>query len=72
MPGLIWTNEWCHIAAVTGRRDVRLYFNGVQVASDPYAGSFSSIANGDHNYLGRRIGKGCQVGNDEDFRRPDG
>ena len=52
-PGLIRTKEWCHIAVVTGPQGVRVYFNGVQVASDPHAGSFSSINDGEHNYLGR-------------------
>jgi len=53
VPGMIHTNEWCHLAVATGAQGVRLYFNGVLVATDEYSGSFSTINNGDHNYLGR-------------------
>jgi signal transduction histidine kinase/DNA-binding response OmpR family regulator/ligand-binding sensor domain-containing protein len=62
VPGLIRKEEWCHIALVTGPGGVRLYYNGVLVASDPYSGSFSSINNGDHNFLGRSNWE-----NNEDF-----
>jgi len=53
MPNLIRTNEWCHIAAVTGPRGLQLYFNGGLVANNTYAGSFASLNGDAHNYLGR-------------------
>ncbi len=59
VPNLIRTNEWCHIAAVTGPGGVRLYFNGILVASNDYTGSFAAINNGDHNYLGRSNWEGA-------------
>ncbi|MSU34371.1 MAG: hypothetical protein EXS36_04550 [Pedosphaera sp.] len=27
-PGVIQTNRWCHIAVVTGKGGVKIYFNG--------------------------------------------
>ena len=45
--------QWYHIAAVSGPQGMRLYIDGKKVGYHPYSGSFSSIANGDHNYLGR-------------------
>jgi hypothetical protein len=52
-PGLLRLNEWVHVAAVSGRGGAKLYLNGALVASNPFAGSFAAIKNGDHNYLGR-------------------
>jgi signal transduction histidine kinase/DNA-binding response OmpR family regulator/ligand-binding sensor domain-containing protein/protocatechuate 3,4-dioxygenase beta subunit len=69
VPGLIQTNEWCHIALVTGSGGVRLYFNGVLVAKDDETVSFAMVGNGDHNYLGRSNWKGTpDQSNDEDFQ----
>jgi len=62
LPRLIRTKEWCHIALVTGPQGVQVYFNGEQVASNSYPGSFASINNGDHNFLGRSNWEG-----NEDF-----
>jgi signal transduction histidine kinase/CheY-like chemotaxis protein/ligand-binding sensor domain-containing protein len=68
-PGLIQTNEWCHIALVTGSGGVRLYFNGALVTKNDETVSFATIGNGDHNYLGRSNWKGAaDLGNDEDFQ----
>ena len=53
IPGLLQLDQWCHIAAVSGKRGMELYFNGVLVATDPFTGSFAAIKNGDHNWLGR-------------------
>jgi hypothetical protein len=67
VPGLIQTNEWCHIAVTMGSEGARLYFNGVLVASDPFTGSFASLTNNMHNFLGRSNWRGEGTGNDEDF-----
>ena len=45
-------NQWYHIAAVSGKEGMKLYLDGVLVAEHPYTGSFSSIINGDNNYIG--------------------
>jgi len=52
VPDLLEAGRWCHIAAVTGQSGARIYFNGLLVAALDYPGSFSSIQNNDHNYLG--------------------
>jgi signal transduction histidine kinase/CheY-like chemotaxis protein/ligand-binding sensor domain-containing protein len=45
-------DEWLHVAAVTGPGGVRLYLNGMLVATNDYTGSLSSL--GSQNYfLGR-------------------
>jgi len=65
--GLIRTNHWCHLAAVTGPQGVRLYYNGVLVATDAYSGSFASLGTNAHNYLGRSNWKDSgHGGGDED------
>lgn len=66
-PGLIRTNEWCHIALTTGSEGVRLYFNGALVGADEFTGSFASINNGDHNFLGRSNWRGQEGAVDQDF-----
>ena len=50
---ILRTNEWCHIALVTGKQGVKLYFDGMLVGTNAFTGSFSAIKNGEHNYLGR-------------------
>ena len=70
--GLIQTNEWCHLAAVTGKEGTRLYFNGVLVATNPYTGSFAAVNNGDHNYLGRSNWNDNEPPFDEDDEDFDG
>jgi hypothetical protein len=62
VPGLLQAGQWCHLAVSTGPGGVRLYFNGVQVGGSPYAGSFATIQNGDHNFLGRNNWKAGQPG----------
>jgi signal transduction histidine kinase/CheY-like chemotaxis protein/ligand-binding sensor domain-containing protein/protocatechuate 3,4-dioxygenase beta subunit len=47
------TNQWLHIAAVSGPQGMRLYLNGLLVGTSPYTGSFRSTGNNDNNYLGR-------------------
>jgi len=43
VPGILQLNQWCHIAAVSGRNGMKLYFNGVLVGTHDYTGSFSAI-----------------------------
>ena len=59
-------NEWCHLAAVSGREGMKLYVNGLLLGTNAFQGSFRSVMNGDHNYLGRNNWKGYFRG--EDFR----
>jgi hypothetical protein len=47
------TNEWMHIAAVSGKQGMKLYLNGLLVGTSPYTGSFRSLDNNENNYLGR-------------------
>jgi signal transduction histidine kinase/CheY-like chemotaxis protein/ligand-binding sensor domain-containing protein len=50
--GIVRTNEWCHLALVTGPGGARLYFNGALVGSNAWNGAFSGLK-GQHNYLGK-------------------
>ncbi len=47
------TNQWLHIAAVSGKQGMRLYLNGLLVGSNGFAGSFRTIGDNENNYLGR-------------------
>lgn len=51
-------NQWCHIATVSGPGGMKFYLNGVMVGTNSHSGSFKSVKNGDHNYLGRNNWKG--------------
>src|SRR5262249_38097737 len=53
VPGLLRSNLWCHVALVTGKGGLKLYFNGTLVATDRFTGSFSKVDNGGKHYLGR-------------------
>ncbi len=53
VPALLQTNQWCHIAMVTGRGGLKLYFNGTLVYADRFTGSFSALKNGLRHYLGK-------------------
>src|ERR1043166_2115603 len=52
---IVSTNEWYHIAAVSGPHGMKLYLNGALVASTNYAGSFAQMEENGHNYLGRKV-----------------
>ncbi len=45
-------NEWSHVAAVTGPGGVRLYLNGLLVATNSFAGSLSAVG-GENYFLGQ-------------------
>ena len=53
VPGIIRSNEWIHMAAVSGPGGMKLYANGILLGSNAYPGSFSTIGNGGRNLLGR-------------------
>ena len=53
--GLLRPQQWCHVAGVSGKEGMRLYFNGVLVGTNAYTGSFSAFKNGTRNYLGQRV-----------------
>ncbi len=55
VPVLLKTNEWYHIAAVSGKRGMKLYFNGVETVTNSHSGSFSAIKNGARFRLGRSV-----------------
>ncbi len=55
---ILHTNEWCHLAAVTGRDGMKFYFNGFLVETNAYAGSFAELQSGDENLVGRDNAKG--------------
>ncbi len=53
LTGLIRTNEWCHLALVTGRKGLKIYFNGMLVGEDAaFTNTFPNFTQGDHYYLG--------------------
>jgi signal transduction histidine kinase/DNA-binding response OmpR family regulator/ligand-binding sensor domain-containing protein len=66
-PGILRSNEWVHVAAVSGSVGMRFYLNGVLVASTNYAGSFAAVKSGKHNYFGRSNWHGTEGNADEDF-----
>ena len=57
---LVRTNEWCHLAAVSGPGGAKLYFNGVLAGSNAFTGSFSNLI-GRRNYLGKENRKGASL-----------
>jgi hypothetical protein len=53
-PGLLATNEWCHVAAVARTNSTKLFFNGVLVATEEGGGDWEPPIEPDRtNYLGR-------------------
>jgi hypothetical protein len=50
--GAFRLNQWTHLAVVTGSGGVRVYVNGLLVATNHFAGSLSSLGT-DNYYLGR-------------------
>jgi signal transduction histidine kinase/CheY-like chemotaxis protein/ligand-binding sensor domain-containing protein len=54
-PGAIQTNQWYHIAAVSGAAGMRLYLNGTLLLTNDFRGSFSSIQNGARFRFGRSV-----------------
>ena len=65
VPGILRTNEWIHLAALSGPRGMKLFVNGVLVGQHTNGASFADIEAFQTNYLGRGL-----TGNptDRDFR----
>jgi PAS domain S-box-containing protein len=61
VPSLLRTNEWYHVAAVSGPSGMRVYFNGTLVGTNAYTGSFAALKEGRLNRIGRTVTE-----NDED------
>ncbi|MHB8520022.1 MAG: LamG-like jellyroll fold domain-containing protein [Limisphaerales bacterium] len=55
VPNLLRAHQWCHIAAVSGKGGMKLYFDGALVGTNDYTGSFSGLKNGDRFYFGRQV-----------------
>lgn len=53
VPHIIRTNQWYHLACVTGKMGMRLYLNGVLVGAHDYTGSFASLGDDVNNYIGK-------------------
>jgi signal transduction histidine kinase/ligand-binding sensor domain-containing protein/CheY-like chemotaxis protein len=64
--GVIPTNEWIHVAAVSGNAGMRLYLNGVLLGSNDFTASFASVNSGKHNYFGLSNQK-VTYPNDQEF-----
>jgi len=64
VPGLIRTNEWIHLAAVSGVRGMKLYANGVLVGQHTNTACFADILVSQTNLLGRGL---VQNPTDRDF-----
>ena len=65
VPNLLRTNEWIHLAAVSGPLGMKLYANGVLVGKHTNAASFADIDVFQTNYLGRGL---VRNPGDQDFR----
>ncbi|MEY2409881.1 MAG: hypothetical protein QOF48_2551, partial [Verrucomicrobiota bacterium] len=50
---ILVTNQWLHVAAVSGKDGMKLYVNGQLLGENRDTNSFSTASTGRHNYLGR-------------------
>jgi hypothetical protein len=55
VPNLLRTQQWCHIAAVSGTGGMMLYLNGALAGTNEFTGSFAGLNNGNRFYLGQRV-----------------
>ena len=53
IPDLLRTNQWVHLAAVSGKAGMKLYVNGTLAGTNDYRGSFAAIQSGKYAFLGR-------------------
>ena len=49
---ILRTNQWAHLAAVSGQGGMKLYFNGMLVDESPFTNSFSAFGGGRASHLG--------------------
>src|SRR5262249_55557919 len=54
---VIKLHQWNHLAAVTGKEGMKLYFMGIWTGKNEYPGSFKAIGNGNQISLGRNTAK---------------
>src|SRR5262245_38730885 len=57
VPGIVLTNDWSHVAAVSGKGGMRLYLNGTLVGTNAFTGSFAGTGGGAPNWIGRWHGE---------------
>lgn len=57
--GLLQTNEWFHLALVSGRGGMRLYFNGREVAANNSPMGFGVLTTNGPAYLGKSVWDGA-------------
>ncbi len=55
VPGLLTTNQWHHLAAVSGPGGMRLLMDGVLIGTNSFTGSFASIRKSGRNFLGQTV-----------------
>jgi signal transduction histidine kinase/ligand-binding sensor domain-containing protein/DNA-binding response OmpR family regulator len=69
IPNLLATNEWCHVAAVVRTNSIKLFFNGVLIATEGRIDYWTPEIEPDHtNYLGRSpFAYQRSDGNNQDF-----
>lgn len=65
VPDLLRTDEWIHLAAISGPHGMKLFANGVLVGQHTNAASFADIGVPQTNYLGRGL---SGISTDRDFR----
>ena len=54
-PHAIHTNQWTHIAAISGPGGMRLLVDGVPVERNPHRGSFATLGPGGRHFLGQTV-----------------
>ena len=55
VPQILRTQQWCHVAAVSGQGGMRLYLDGKLVGTNGYTGSFSKLKSGKRFFLGQTV-----------------
>ena len=55
VPNLLRTQQWCHVAAVSGKGGMKLYLDGALAGTNDYTGSFAGLKNGNRFFLGQRV-----------------
>ena len=55
IPNVLRTQQWCHVAAVSGPGGMKLFLNGALAGTNDYTGSFAGLKNGNRFYLGETV-----------------
>ncbi len=55
MLGVMQTDEWYHVAAVSGREGMKLYLDGGLLGTNSFTGSFAALKSGARFRLGRSV-----------------